>query len=88
MAFDKKSKEFSSYGNEKIPFRSHGTGDLFAATFAGAYTLGKGLPEALRIAADYTAECIRITYEDPERCGYGVRFETALPYLMKRAGIL
>ena len=39
--------------------------------------------EAMRIAADYTAECIRITYEEKGGMWYGVHFEQAIPYLLK-----
>ena len=39
--------------------------------------------EAIKIAADYTAECIRITMEDAEGCWYGVNFETAIPGLLE-----
>ena len=42
--------------------------------------------EAMAIAADYTAECIRITMEDPTKPWYGVNFELAIPYLLKRIG--
>ena len=41
---------------------------------------------AMQIAADYTAECIRITLEDPGEPWYGVNFEQAIPYLLKRMG--
>ena len=40
------------------------------------------LEEAAKIAADYTALCIRKTYEDPSHW-YGVKFETALGDLIR-----
>ena len=42
--------------------------------------------EAVQVAADYTAECIRLTIEDPSKPWYGVNFEQAIPYLVKRLG--
>ncbi len=66
----------------------HGAGDLFAATAAGALTLGRPLLEALALAADYTALTLRTTLDDSERRWYGVNFETTLPELMRRLSLL
>ena len=41
---------------------------------------------AVEEAADYTAECIRLTLEDPAKPWYGVNFEQAIPFLIKRIG--
>ena len=38
----------------------------------------------MAVAADYTAECIRLTLEDPAKPWYGVNFEQAIPYLVNR----
>lgn len=61
-----------------------GTGDLFAATCAGAMVSGKSLRQALAIAVDYVAQCIRLTMEDPAAPWYGVEFERPLPDLLRR----
>ena len=45
---------------------------------------GKPWQEAVKVAADYTAECIRLTMADPEGRFYGVNFEQAIPYLLNR----
>ena len=45
---------------------------------------GKPWQEAVKVAADYTAECIRLTMADPEGRDYGVNFEQAIPYLLDR----
>ena len=63
----------------------HGTGDIFTAAFTGAYLRGQSAFEAARLAADFTLECIRKTMDDPEHW-YGVKFELALPWLMRRLG--
>ena len=71
-----------------LPTMFHGAGDLFAATAAGALTLGQPLFDALALAADYTALTLRATLDDPERRWYGVNFETTLPELMRRLSLL
>jgi pyridoxine kinase len=70
------------YSHERIDKSYHGTGDIFASAFVGATASGKTLAEAAKIAADYTALCIRKTYEDPSHW-YGVKFETALGDLIR-----
>lgn len=65
----------------------HGTGDIFSAACAGAMVRGKGLPDALRLAADFTLACIQATQRDPNAPWYGVEFEKALhllPGLLER----
>ncbi len=76
--------EFFRYGNKKVPFKSHGTGDVFASTFTGALTGGRNVYDSLCIAADYTAACIMNTYNEPVPCTYSVNFEAEIPYLLKR----
>ena len=72
-----------TYHHPKIARGYHGTGDLFAAAFAGAWIGGKGMETAAQIAADFVCEAIRNTAGD-ESHWYGVKFETALPYLIRR----
>ena len=75
--------ELAYYEHERIAGSCHGTGDVYASTFTGALLRGKGISEAAEIAADYTLQCIRNTQNDPSHW-YGVKFETALSYLMER----
>ncbi len=84
--YDKQTGEFFKYGTEKIPHRSHGTGDVFASAFTGAYVKGLGVFDALRVAADYTAACIRNTYNDPDKVDYAVNFELELPEYIEALG--
>ena len=86
MGYNRESKEFFSYGNPKVPYKSHGTGDIFASTFTGAFVRKGDLFEALKIAADYTSACIRNYCGDPDTVDYGVNFELELPYLLERIG--
>ena len=54
---------------------------MFAAAFTGALMQEKTLEEAVQIAADFTCRCIENTEAAPAHW-YGVKFETALPYLI------
>lgn len=69
---------------KRLPVSYHGTGDIFASTCAGALVRGLSGEQAVSLAVDFTAECIRVTMEDPERRSYGVNFEQALPWLIRR----
>ena len=70
------------YVHEKIPKSFHGTGDVFASAFVGAWQQGKSMTEAVAIAADFTARCIEKTWKEPAHW-YGVKFEEVLPELIK-----
>ena len=84
MGYDKTTGEFSYYSHAKHPQSFHGTGDIFSSTCVGAMMNGMDWKEAVKVAADYTAECIRLTLEDPAKPWYGVNFEQAIPYLVER----
>ena len=71
------------YSHRKSPRSSHGTGDVFASAFVGAYMRGFTAYEAAGIAGDYTLRCIDNTIDDPEHW-YGVKFEPELPYYISR----
>ena len=86
MGYDSRSGEFWYYSHEKLPVSYHGTGDIFSSTCIGAMSRGMDWKEAVQIAADYTAECIRVTLLDPSEPWYGVNFEQAIPYLLQRIG--
>lgn len=73
----------SYYFHEKMPRSFHGTGDCYAAAFTGALMQGNSVCEAAGAAADFTVECIRKTIGDDSHW-YGVKFEKALPGLVKR----
>lgn len=70
------------YRHELLARGCHGTGDVYASSFVGAYMHGKTVPEAARIAADYTLACIKNTLDDPDHW-YGVKFEPVLGELIK-----
>ena len=86
MGYDSVKDEFFSYYHKRLNVSFHGTGDVFASTAVGALVRGKTLAEALKIAADNTVESIELTIADPEHENYGVRFERAIPKLLKTLG--
>ena len=73
--------EISFYSHDRVDQSFHGTGDIFASAFTGAWLHGKDLPSSVKIAADYTYRCIQNTVRNPAHW-YGVKFETAIPYLI------
>lgn len=86
MGYDREKDEYYYYAHDKLPVSYHGTGDIFSSTCIGAMANGMDWKDAMQVAADYTAECIRVTLEDPSEPWYGVNFEQAIPYLLKRMG--
>ena len=66
----------SVYQTETLPGSFHGTGDLFAAVFTGAYAPGKALP-----AATLAARFVEQVIESSEPSPFGVAFEKHLPWL-------
>lgn len=86
MGYDSISDEYYYYSHDKLGASYHGTGDIFSSTCIGAMMNDMDWKEAMAVAADYTAECIRMTLEDPSEPWYGVNFEQAIPYLLKRIG--
>lgn len=83
MGYDSSTGQYFSYGTEKVAYKSHGTGDVFASTFTGALMNNYDVYESLKIAADFTCACIKNTYEDPESVNYAVNFEKEIPYLLE-----
>lgn len=86
MAYDSANDKYYSYFNEKVPVSFHGTGDVFASALLGALMNDKPIDESLKIAVDYTVECIKITCDNPEHNWYGVEFEKAIPKLLNLIG--
>ena len=84
MALDSASGEYFYYDREHLPAAYHGTGDIYASAFTGAVSRGYSVNEALKIATDFTVECIALTLRDKNGRDYGVNFEEAIPYLVKR----
>ena len=82
MGYNTETGEYFDYQNDLIPAKYHGTGDLFSSVCVGAILRGRDLRSAIKLAADYTAETIRVTLKNPSQPWYGVDFETTLPALI------
>ena len=70
------------YEHEKLSNSCHGTGDIYASAFVGAFMGGKPAYDAARIAADYTVECIKATAK-LDNHWYGAAFEPVLGKLIE-----
>ena len=73
------NENITYYEHVKLGMGSHGTGDVYASAFTGAFVQGKSLYDAAKIAADFTVSCIENTESEH---WYGVRFERCLPKLI------
>lgn len=82
MSYTAATGEFESYYHAKVDAAYHGTGDIFASVLTGGMMRGLTLRESYRLAADFTAACIKRTAETPGGIRYGVYFEAELPGLM------
>lgn len=81
-AIDGGTGKISYYFRDLYPGMFHGTGDVFASSFAGAMILGKTIEQAAKIAVDFTVNAIAKTINDKNHW-YGVKFELALPELIE-----
>lgn len=75
------NKAFFSYETDLIGKAFHGTGDLFCAVLTGGLMAGKALPEAAKLAANFTERVLQNT-EGPEK--EGIAFEPQLPWLWQQ----
>ncbi len=79
---DTETGEKIIYQNDRVDATYHGTGDIFASVVTGAVLRGLALNDAFKVAADYTADTIRVTLENPDKPWYGVDFEATIPELV------
>lgn len=88
VCFDSETGNIDYAFNKKNPSIFHGTGDVFASSLLAGIMHGFSLVESAQIAVDYTYECIRLTENMKQERRYGVCFEMAIPYFLKRLGLL
>lgn len=84
VGLDSRTGEKFSYFHEELEGRYHGTGDVFASAAVAALVRGKSLTESFTIAADFVANSIQATLDNPNSRRYGVDFETALPEFVRK----
>ena len=87
-AYSKEKDSVHYYFDERIEGSFHGTGDVYASTFVGGIVRGLSLEDAADLAVDYTLRAIRATLPVRKEHWYGVRFEEALPYLIRKTETL
>lgn len=78
-------KKLDYYFRNRLDAQMHGTGDVFASSVAGALCSGSSLIDAAALGADFVIESMTATLDDKSHW-YGVKFEKALPWLVKRMG--
>ena len=86
-AYNKKKDSVHYYFEDRVSGSFHGTGDLYASVLSGGLLRGLALEDAADLAVDFTVRAIKETLPDREEHWYGVAFESALPYLIKRLHI-
>lgn len=86
-AYNAETGEIHYAFNDRVEGFFHGTGDIFGSTLLSALLSDFNLAESIQIAVDYAHECIIKTVELDQEKRYGVCFERAIPYLIKRLGL-
>ena len=61
-----------------LPQTLHGTGDVFVSALCGELMNGKGMPQALKDAAEFCDDCVQKTAKRGESHWYGLAFEDKL----------
>lgn len=82
--FDRDGGQAAFVSAPLTPGQFHGTGDLFTSVLAGALVQGWPLAEAAELAADFTSQCVRRTWEEDAPRREGVDFEPLLWRLGRR----
>ncbi len=83
MSYNSETNEFFSYFSDNIPGYYHSTGDVFSSTLSGALVKGFDMGKSVKIAVDFTVDCIRHTVGHEKEHWYGVKFEECLPDLIE-----
>ncbi len=72
----------------RVEGQYHGSGDVWGSGFLAALLSGKSLNESCQIACDFTSAGVEYTRQSKTDNRFGVRFEAALPELMRALGLL
>ena len=81
VVFD--GNEYHHFIHQKIEKSYHGTGDVYASTFLGAYMGHHDLMKSAITAADFVVDAIKNTLDDPKH-NYSVKFEPLLVDFIKK----
>lgn len=83
VARDNSAGKQGSYMNAAHEGTFHGSGDVFASSFAALLTRGADVDTALKLAEGFVSECIERTEKRNVPRHYGLDFESALPGYVK-----
>ena len=73
---------YQHFTHKRIEKSYHGTGDVYASSFLGAYLTNGNLMKSAKIAAEFVVKAILNTIDSPDH-NYGVRFEPLLADFVK-----
>ena len=73
---------YQHFTHRRINKSYHGTGDVYASTFLGAYLSNNDLLKSTKIAAKFVVKAIENTLDDPNH-NYSVKFEPLLVDFIK-----
>ena len=88
VTYDSSRERITWHFHKKIDQSFCGAGDVFASSLTGALLRGSSLEEAIQISGDFVLESIKKTMEEEDYSTLYIDFEKALPWLMKRIGLL
>ena len=88
VTYDSTKERITWHFHKKIDQAFCGAGDVFASSLTGALLRGTSLEEAISISGDFVLESIKKTMEEENYSNLYIDFEKALPWLMKRIGLL
>ena len=78
LGYHAEADTFFACYDEKLPASLPGTGDVFAAVFAGAVTNGLPAEDAAAKACAFTLQCMKDTFLLPEAQQNGIRVSASL----------
>ena len=84
VCFDRDTGRMGFAAAPLVDGEFHGTGDLFASVLTGAIVQSRTLAEAAQLAAEFTSQCARRTWEEGTPRREGVDFEPLLWRLGQR----
>jgi pyridoxine kinase len=76
--YDARTGQIDYIMDKRIEGMYHGSGDVFGSLLLGALLRDKNLPEATRVAVDFTCAALRLTAADGTGPRMGLRFESVL----------
>lgn len=87
VSYDCGNDQFKCAFSRVVSGTFHGSGDVFASVLLGAILNGKTIEQAMKIAVDFTVNCITSTKKEGADLRYGLNFERNIPHLIKDLGL-